>query len=188
MVYRKILERKARWIDMLRSIFLLLILGLCGMAVRSQENANSPAIYKSVDSLTFLTDTSQSHKVGIYKMGGSLGGYLIEIDSNGHFLKRDYSCLGGRVLDSGSCVMYKTGRLGLKFKTSVQTFDVVKFSHYCFLISPDQRMGFIKEFRKTEAIFKNQKTIYAEDQVFTSSDLRAAHLMNGYYARDLLDQ
>jgi len=185
---RKISGSKQRWTVMIRSAFLLLIPGLSGMAVHSQGNANSPAIYKSAESLTFLTDNSRSNIAGIYKMGGGLSGIIINVDSSGRFQKRGYSCLGGRFLDSGLCVLYKTGRIGLKSKEKIQTFDVVKFNHYFFLISPETRIAFINDFRKTEDEYRNVKTFRAEDQVFTFADLIVAHLMNNYYARNLLDQ
>ena len=173
---------------MTRITFLLLFLVLCGLGVRCQENANSPLIYRSVDGLNFLTDNSQLSMVGVYRLGAGLSGYLMRIDSNGNFKTREFSCLGGGLLDSGICVVYKTGRIGLRSKKDVKTFDVVKFSHYYFCISPEKRAAFIKEFRTLQTAYKNVNRILEGETVLTSTDLRVRRMMNDYYVRDLQKQ
>ncbi len=158
------------------------------IASYSQADKNSPTTFDSVPRVVFLTKDNLQDKMGMYKLGENLYGTSLNLDSTMHFQKKSYSCVGGpRVFDSGIWFVYKTGRIGLKSKSGLQTFYLMKYRHFYFCIPPNKRLKFVDDFLKSQTQFKKFKTIHIDDVVYTGNDLATYSLMKKYYLRDLND-
>lgn len=152
----------------------------------AQSEPYIPAIYHSVPELQFVTDTSAMAKTGIYQLGTVPSFLQLKLDSSMHFQIRGFSCTSHEIIDTGVWFVYKTGRIGLKTKTGLKTFDLVKFDHFYFCIPPSERTKFVDDFRTTETRYKDLKPSYAEKKVYTVNEMTADFLMdNYYYQRDL---
>lgn len=149
-----------------------LLLFLLQLSSHAQPDKNSTAIYKSIPEIEVVTIDSIQDKIGLYQWRVGNCVELLTLDSNMHFKERQQCCIGGEVLDSGVWFVYKTGRVGLKGKWGLHTFDLVKFSHFYFCIPPDQRVNFVTAFAK-----------YKPD--YPGSDRLANRLMYECYFHDL---
>jgi hypothetical protein len=170
-----------------RESILIVFLFFGQNASYSQVQKNSHATYKSLPELLFLTNDSLQDKIGAYKLGKPLWGLVLNLDSTLHFQIRTYSCLGGGIVDSGIWFVIKTGRIGLRSKSGIQTFDLLKFDHFCFCIPPNKRVSFIDDFLKLRRKFKAIKPTHFGDLVITANDIVAYQFKEKYYLRDLDD-
>jgi hypothetical protein len=169
-----------------RIFAVLIILFSNRVASYSQVGKNSIAIYNSVPGIAILTNDSLRDKIGIFKMGESLGGKLLELDSTMHFQKRVYADVCGcGILDSGTWFLDKHGVIGLKSKNGLQKFDIIKYRQFYLCIPPNQRGKFVDDLLSSQKQFKNMKPIHIGDALYTADDIAVYSLMKKYYLRDL---
>jgi hypothetical protein len=170
----------------LRIFVLVFLLFFARIASYSQVDKNSPAIYSSVPGIVFVTNDSLQYNIGIFKMGESLGGELLNLDSTWHFQRKVYADVaGGGILDSGTWFLNKPGMIDLKSNSGLQIFDLIKYHHFYFCIPTNKRGKFVDDLLSSQRQFKNIKPIHVGDSVYTTDDLAVYSLMKKYYLRDL---
>jgi hypothetical protein len=169
-----------------RIFALFFILFSARFASYSQVGRNSLAVYNSVPGITILTNDSLQGKIGIFKMGESLGGELLDLDSTMHFQKRVYADVCGcGILDSGAWIWHKPGMIGLKSKSGLQLFDLIKYRHFYLCIPTNKRGKFVADLLSSQKQFKNIKPIHVDDVIYTADDIAVYSLMKKYHLRDL---
>lgn len=168
-----------------RASLLLFLFLLVQFRSSAQRHRNSPALYSLCPAVRLVTLDSAADKIGGYRMGRSLVGVFLTLDSTGHFRTGEYSCMGGLVSDSGRWLVSRTGRIGLRSASGTRTLEVVKFSHYYFCIAPNREISFARDFRKIRARYVALKPVHMEDRIYTADDVIAYELMPNYYGRNV---
>ena len=163
----------------------ILLASTCSVC-EAQNDPHSTAIYKSVPGIQVVSGDSAKDKIGIYELGGSMSGYILTLDSNMRFKIGSHSCMDLSIRDSGTWLVFKTGRIGLRCRSGTQkTFDLLKFDHYYFGIAPGERAQFVKDYLELSSRFKDEKPVRRDGQGLTPQDLVAHCVMNDFYMRDL---